>query len=149
MNYSHLLNFINRYTSVRGDKVDVLYSNIKHAFFQPCEKEMIILLHFHLKVSSNFLSSFVKWSLLIPQYFANFFFLSMIRKNRRYINFSYFDSYSECHHVWQKEAHRRSVLHGGGRDHDGFRETSAYAWSWWFSGRASGERAETQTHLSF
>lgn len=38
-----------RYTSVRGDKVDILYNNIKHAFFQPCDNEMIILLHFHLK----------------------------------------------------------------------------------------------------
>lgn len=39
-----------RYTSLRGDKIDVLYNNIKHAFFQPCDNEMIILLHFHLKV---------------------------------------------------------------------------------------------------
>merc|ERR1719432_620102 len=38
-----------RYTSVRGDKVDILYNNIKHAIFQPCDGEMIILLHFHLK----------------------------------------------------------------------------------------------------
>ncbi|CAM1310156.1 SUPT16H (predicted), partial [Pycnogonum litorale] len=38
-----------RFTSVRGDKVDILYNNIKHAFFQPCDGEMIILLHFHLK----------------------------------------------------------------------------------------------------
>lgn len=38
-----------RYTSVRGDKVDILYNNIKSGFFQPCDGEMIILLHFHLK----------------------------------------------------------------------------------------------------
>merc|ERR1719290_538696 len=38
-----------RFTSVRGDKVDILYNNIKHALFQPCDGEMIILLHFHLK----------------------------------------------------------------------------------------------------
>lgn len=38
-----------RYTSVRGDKVDILYNNIKSSFFQPCDGEMIILLHFHLK----------------------------------------------------------------------------------------------------
>merc|ERR1712223_260379 len=38
-----------RYTSVRGDKVDILYNNIKHALFQPCEGEMIILLHVNLK----------------------------------------------------------------------------------------------------
>merc|ERR1711936_855063 len=28
---------------------DILYNNIKHALFQPCEGEMIILLHFNLK----------------------------------------------------------------------------------------------------
>merc|ERR1712223_812179 len=38
-----------RYTSVRGDKVDILYNNIKHSLFQPCDGEMLILLHFHLK----------------------------------------------------------------------------------------------------
>ena len=41
-----------RYTSVRGDKVDILYNNIRHAIFQPCDHEMIIVLHFHLKVKS-------------------------------------------------------------------------------------------------
>jgi len=46
-----------RYTSVRGDKVDILYNNIKNAFFQPCDGEMIILLHFHLKVRTKSLSS--------------------------------------------------------------------------------------------
>ena len=40
-----------RYTSIRGDKVDIMYNNIKHAFFQPCDGEMIILLQFHLKVT--------------------------------------------------------------------------------------------------
>lgn len=38
-----------RYTSIRGDKVDIMYNNIKHALFQPCDGEMIILLHFNLK----------------------------------------------------------------------------------------------------
>merc|ERR1719209_738793 len=38
-----------RYTSIRGDKADILFNNIKHALFQPCDGEMIILLHFHLK----------------------------------------------------------------------------------------------------
>ncbi|XP_047128886.1 FACT complex subunit SPT16 isoform X1 [Hydra vulgaris] len=38
-----------RYQTIRGDKVDILYKNIKHAFFQPCDGEMIILLHFHLR----------------------------------------------------------------------------------------------------
>lgn len=37
-----------RYTSPKGDTLDIMYRNIKHAFFQPAEKEMITLLHFHL-----------------------------------------------------------------------------------------------------
>jgi nucleosome binding factor SPN SPT16 subunit len=41
-----------RFTSIRGDKVDILYNNIKHAFFQPCDGEMLILLHFTLRVIS-------------------------------------------------------------------------------------------------
>ena len=40
-----------QYISIRGDKIEILYNNIKHAFYQPCDSEMIILLHFHLKVS--------------------------------------------------------------------------------------------------
>ncbi|XP_032592333.1 FACT complex subunit spt16 isoform X2 [Drosophila grimshawi] len=43
-----------RYISVRGDKVDILYNNIKSAFFQPCDGEMLILLHFHLKYAIMF-----------------------------------------------------------------------------------------------
>ena len=38
-----------RFTSIRGDKVDIMYNNIKHAIYQPCDGEMIILLHFNLK----------------------------------------------------------------------------------------------------
>ncbi|CAB4001027.1 Hypothetical predicted protein, partial [Paramuricea clavata] len=38
-----------RFQSVNGERVDILYGNIKHAFFQPCDREMIILIHFHLK----------------------------------------------------------------------------------------------------
>lgn len=30
-------------------RVDVLFSNIKHLFFQPCEQELIVLIHCHLK----------------------------------------------------------------------------------------------------
>ena len=37
-----------RYHSPKGEKLDVMYGNIKHAFFQPAEKEMICLIHFHL-----------------------------------------------------------------------------------------------------
>ena len=39
-----------RFTSIRGDKVDIMYNNIKHAFFQSCDNEMLILLHFNLGV---------------------------------------------------------------------------------------------------
>lgn len=39
-----------RYGTSRPDeRVDVMYGNIKHAFFQPAEKEMITVLHFHLR----------------------------------------------------------------------------------------------------
>ncbi|XP_046843723.1 FACT complex subunit SPT16-like [Xenia sp. Carnegie-2017] len=38
-----------RFQCVNGERVDILYGNIKHAFFQPCDHEMIILIHFHLK----------------------------------------------------------------------------------------------------
>ncbi|KAK7360351.1 hypothetical protein VNO77_02338 [Canavalia gladiata] len=38
-----------RYSTTRQDeRVDVMFGNVKHAFFQPAENEMITLLHFHL-----------------------------------------------------------------------------------------------------
>ncbi|KNA21836.1 hypothetical protein SOVF_039660 [Spinacia oleracea] len=38
-----------RFSTSRSDeRVDILFANIKHAFFQPAENEMITLLHFHL-----------------------------------------------------------------------------------------------------
>ncbi|RAL39897.1 hypothetical protein DM860_008037 [Cuscuta australis] len=37
-----------RYSTTRDERVDIMYANVKHAFFQPAEKEMITLLHFHL-----------------------------------------------------------------------------------------------------
>ncbi|WRX22967.1 Peptidase M24 - like 5 [Theobroma cacao] len=38
-----------RYSTSRPDeRVDVMFGNIKHAFFQPAEREMITLVHFHL-----------------------------------------------------------------------------------------------------
>lgn len=30
-------------------KIDILFSNIKHLFFQPCKEELIVLIHCHLK----------------------------------------------------------------------------------------------------
>ncbi|KAH6820058.1 global transcription factor C [Perilla frutescens var. hirtella] len=35
-------------TSRQDERVEIMFGNIKHAFFQPAEKEMITLLHFHL-----------------------------------------------------------------------------------------------------
>ena len=43
---AHLNGF--RFTSGKGDKIDIIYKNIKHALFQPCENELIVLIHFHL-----------------------------------------------------------------------------------------------------
>ncbi|KAF3454725.1 hypothetical protein FNV43_RR05173 [Rhamnella rubrinervis] len=38
-----------RFSTTRPDeRVEVMFGNIKHAFFQPAENEMITLLHFHL-----------------------------------------------------------------------------------------------------
>ena len=39
-----------RFTSSKGHNVDIAFTNIKHAFFQPCaEDELIIIIHFNLK----------------------------------------------------------------------------------------------------
>mmetsp|Transcript_4030 Transcript_4030/g.5260 ORF Transcript_4030/g.5260 Transcript_4030/m.5260 type:complete len:1131 (-) Transcript_4030:110-3502(-) len=38
-----------RFISNRGETVEIIYSNIKHAIFQPCESEIMVLIHFHLK----------------------------------------------------------------------------------------------------
>ncbi|KAK9807391.1 hypothetical protein WJX73_010932 [Symbiochloris irregularis] len=38
-----------RYTTPKQERLDIMYRNIKHAFFQPAKGEMITLLHFHLR----------------------------------------------------------------------------------------------------
>ena len=38
-----------RFVSNKGEKVEIIYKNIKHAFLQPCENELIALIHFYLK----------------------------------------------------------------------------------------------------
>ena len=38
-----------RFVSNKAERFDIIYSNIKHAIFQPCDKEHEVLLHFHLK----------------------------------------------------------------------------------------------------
>jgi nucleosome binding factor SPN SPT16 subunit len=40
-----------RYSSTKGIKVDIPFSNMKHAFYQPCaQNELIAIIHFSLKV---------------------------------------------------------------------------------------------------
>lgn len=38
-----------RFISQRNEVVDIMYNNIKYAMFQPCENEIMVLIHFHLK----------------------------------------------------------------------------------------------------
>ena len=39
-----------RFQSAKGQKVDIVFSNVKHFFFQGCASdELIVVLHFHLK----------------------------------------------------------------------------------------------------
>lgn len=42
-----------RFTSSRSENIDINYANIKHGLFQPCENELLVLIHFHLKVSEE------------------------------------------------------------------------------------------------
>lgn len=37
-----------RFSSSKGENVDILYKNIKHSFFQPAENELLVIIHFHL-----------------------------------------------------------------------------------------------------
>lgn len=38
-----------RFISTRSEVVDIMYSNVKYAIYQPCESEIMVLIHFHLK----------------------------------------------------------------------------------------------------
>lgn len=38
-----------RFVSSKSETLDILYNNIQNAIFQPCENEIMVLLHFHLK----------------------------------------------------------------------------------------------------
>jgi nucleosome binding factor SPN SPT16 subunit len=38
-----------RFLSTRGEVLDVMYANVKHAIFQPCERSTMVVIHFHLK----------------------------------------------------------------------------------------------------
>ncbi|OQO00936.1 FACT complex subunit spt16 [Cryoendolithus antarcticus] len=37
-----------RYHHMAGQKIDILFSNVKHLFFQPCVGELIVIIHVHL-----------------------------------------------------------------------------------------------------
>lgn len=38
-----------RYRDPRGSVIDILFSNVKHLFFQPSTQELIVIIHVHLK----------------------------------------------------------------------------------------------------
>jgi len=38
-----------RFLSSKGERVEIIYANVRHGIFQPCEKEHVVLVHFHLK----------------------------------------------------------------------------------------------------
>jgi nucleosome binding factor SPN SPT16 subunit len=38
-----------RFTSSKAEILDVMYTNVKHAIFQPCDRTTMVLVHFHLK----------------------------------------------------------------------------------------------------
>ena len=38
-----------RFTSSKAEILDVMYGNVKHAIFQPCDRTTMVLVHFHLK----------------------------------------------------------------------------------------------------
>ncbi|KAF7190408.1 FACT complex subunit spt16 [Pseudocercospora fuligena] len=37
-----------RYNHLGNQKIDILFSNVKHLFFQPCAGELIVIIHLHL-----------------------------------------------------------------------------------------------------
>ena len=37
------------FQAARGEKLDITFKNVKLAFFQPAEKEILVLIHFHLQ----------------------------------------------------------------------------------------------------
>ena len=38
-----------RFTSKKGEAIDVMYANVRNALFQPCEREVSVIIHIHLK----------------------------------------------------------------------------------------------------
>ncbi|KAA0154860.1 hypothetical protein FNF31_06201 [Cafeteria roenbergensis] len=37
-----------RFRAERGEILDIIYDNIRHAIFQPCKKDLYVIIHFHL-----------------------------------------------------------------------------------------------------
>ena len=46
---SKFIRTVFRYSDHRGSQIDILFSNIKHLFFQPSTSELIVIIHVHLK----------------------------------------------------------------------------------------------------
>jgi nucleosome binding factor SPN SPT16 subunit len=46
--FAYTLLTLCRYQNPKGEGIDVMYRNIRYAFFQPAENDMITILHFHL-----------------------------------------------------------------------------------------------------
>ncbi|KIL69574.1 hypothetical protein M378DRAFT_7423 [Amanita muscaria Koide BX008] len=38
-----------RYVSYGQQKIDILFNNVKHLFFQPCDHELLVIIHMHLR----------------------------------------------------------------------------------------------------
>ena len=108
-----------RYTSIRGDKIDVLYNNIKHAFFQPCDNEMLILIHFHLKVISG------RWGVCLST--SDLIFSCLV----------------PCS-MGKEEAHRYSILHRSRRSQHRPGEVSPHAGQGRHAERADGAGDEEE-----
>jgi nucleosome binding factor SPN SPT16 subunit len=55
--------------------LDVLFSNIKHLFFQPCDHELLVIVHLHLKapIIIGKKKTFVRHSYLIVTHFIMLF----------------------------------------------------------------------------
>ena len=60
--------------------LDILFSNIKHLFFQPCDGEMLVIIHFHLKSPIMIGKKKAKvCSLVREQDFISQFFIRMFK----------------------------------------------------------------------
>ena len=42
-------NGVRFHSPLREQRIDLLFSNVKHLFFQPCDNELIVIIHVHLK----------------------------------------------------------------------------------------------------